>query len=672
MCRYLLLSPSLCLHPPSHPPPHALARTHPLTRSHGRQGIITAAQLLVPEPVTCGSAPPTLLYLMRSELLRRLAPVRLAGAGAGEARDATGAEKAVLEKVESLTPNERGDDRRGGERQDRESRQACHVVVIRREKGLPRGIANVQEFEFAVAGEAERYGCTIAKHLGDGPLLDQLLTFSNASVVVGAHGAGLSNLLVLPPRSLVLELMPMMPQVNLCYMDLAVKLGLRYSFVPHPDAHMEGKEFEANVAQVQRQLQLFPPVGGRPRWETRAVWLGQLGRQRGIEAATREEEEDEEALWQVLYADLHDYGRKHGRFPHKVEADTSPALKELSKWTRAQLIAHSGGRLRLARRQKLEAIGFLEGTESFYLARLQAAKPKKLEIADWPWAVGRVAPGARGQPDAGRRRAVRGRTVIMAAAIGYTLADFRRFIIPLRKVYDGSVVLFSSPRGAALELCRAQGVQLRELPEESSIGVRANRFVGYDQVCAGYDWCLAVDFRDVLFQSDPFQLLPGGQYELILTQEFSAIRIRDCPHNRKWLGSCWGYDWVESVGHESIICSGTIMGTPLGFQMLRTAMLAEMAVSASKGEACTARDQGHLNYIYLTHKLDHSVVLLEQQGRGIFNTVGYITPKSDIVKHLNKQGLVANYDGVVSPVIHQYDRFPELRPLVETLTRSTS
>ncbi len=259
------------------------------------------------------------------------------------------------------------------------------------------------------------------------------------------------------------------------------------------------------------------------------------------------------------------------------------------------------------------------------------------------------------------------RTVVMAAAMGYNLVDFERFIIPLRKVYDGAVVLFGSPRGASMELCRAQGVQLRDLPKESSIGVRANRFVGYEQVCSEYDWCLGVDFRDVFFQSNPFQSMPNGNYELILTHEFKNIHIKDCPYNRGWLGSCWGDAWVKGVGHENIICSGTIMGTPLGFQMLRTAMLAEMALSASKGRSCTARDQGHLNYIYLSHKLDHSVVHMQEQGHGIFNTVGYITPRSDIVKHLDEDGLIKNYNGVISPVVHQYDRFPELGPLIETL-----
>ena len=262
--------------------------------------------------------------------------------------------------------------------------------------------------------------------------------------------------------------------------------------------------------------------------------------------------------------------------------------------------------------------------------------------------------------------------MVIAAAMGYGLEDYRRFLVPLRKVYKGAVVLFSDARGDALALCQALSAQVRELPLESALGVRGNRYVGYDQVCADYDACLATDFRDVVFQDDPFSALPGGfgvegGYQLVLTQEYAAVRIRDCKHNRNWLGTCWGYDWVDSIAENGIICSGTILGTPAGFRLLRKVMLAEMAVSASKGPACTARDQGHLNYVYLTHKLAHERVFVEQQGRGIMNTVGYI-PEKDIGRHLNAEGLVVNYDASVSPVVHQYDRFPQLAPLVYRLS----
>ena len=50
-----------------------------------------------------------------------------------------------------------------------------------------------------------------------------------------------------------------------------------------------------------------------------------------------------------------------------------------------------------------------------------------------------------------------------------------------------------------------------------------------------------------------------------------------------------------------------------------------------------------------------------------FHTRRYITPRESIGEHVNGQGLVVNTDGTVSPVVHQYDRFPQLEALAQCL-----
>ena len=50
-----------------------------------------------------------------------------------------------------------------------------------------------------------------------------------------------------------------------------------------------------------------------------------------------------------------------------------------------------------------------------------------------------------------------------------------------------------------------------------------------------------------------------------------------------------------------------------------------------------------------------------------FHTHRYITPRASIGEHVNGQGLVVNADGTVSPVVHQYDRFPQLEALAQCL-----
>lgn len=62
----------------------------------------------------------------------------------------------------------------------------------------------------------------VVEFLGDGSIFSQLDTFSTASMIVGPHGAGLSNIVVSPLHTPVLEIGPI--QCPTCYLNLAVKV----------------------------------------------------------------------------------------------------------------------------------------------------------------------------------------------------------------------------------------------------------------------------------------------------------------------------------------------------------------------------------------------------------------------------------------------------------------
>ena len=259
-------------------------------------------------------------------------------------------------------------------------------------------------------------------------------------------------------------------------------------------------------------------------------------------------------------------------------------------------------------------------------------------------------------------------TVVLAAALNYGIGEFVKFIVPLRRVYSGDVVLFvsNSVDDDVAALCAKHEVETRGLPTGSRLGVKGDRFEGYTKVCEAYDWCFATDFRDVFFQADPFASTPDG-YDLVLQEEFASLTIKTCPYNSNWIKTCWGTAFLDSIGTKTPICSGTIMGTPRGLEALKKAMFLEME-HTKRVKGCTARDQGHLNYIYHAGKLPVPV-LVQPRGRGIVNTVGSITPRDTIGEYLNDEGRVKNDDGSISAVVHQYDRFPLLKSLLSDFIR---
>tara|TARA_X000000368_G_scaffold380117_1_gene335690 strand:+ start:2207 stop:7276 length:5070 start_codon:yes stop_codon:yes gene_type:complete len=263
------------------------------------------------------------------------------------------------------------------------------------------------------------------------------------------------------------------------------------------------------------------------------------------------------------------------------------------------------------------------------------------------------------------------KNVVMAAALGYGLQDFQNFILPLRAVSDDDIVLFVADEISkeTKDLCNRYGVTTRKLPTGSRLGVKGNRYIGYAEICQNYHWCFATDFRDVFFQDNPFKSIPVA-YDLILSEEFHTVSISKCPYNSKWIQSCWGDSVLSEIGFNVPICSGTILGNSKGFQTLKESMLTEMQTT-SKTTGCEARDQGHLNYLYYTQKIKVNI-LVQPRGKGIVNTIGYITPRNTISQYLNVNGNVVNDNGIISPVVHQYDRFPEVVSALKALLLKAS
>lgn len=73
--------------------------------------------------------------------------------------------------------------------------------------------------------------------------------FATSPVIVGPHGAGLSNLAVAPPGTTVVEFIVSGKAINLCYMTLSIKLGLHYHAVTDPTSG-HAKPMTVDVAKV--------------------------------------------------------------------------------------------------------------------------------------------------------------------------------------------------------------------------------------------------------------------------------------------------------------------------------------------------------------------------------------------------------------------------------------
>jgi len=125
-----------------------------------------------------------------------------------------------------------------------------------------REVVNSEELRAALQKDFSNLRVRVFDSAGM-PVREQILLFSRAVAVVGAHGAGLSNVIFAPPGGVVLELLPEMLQrasVHMIFWHLSASVGHRHAsyIVPHnlmtSDNSTALHNFRVPVPDVVRHL----------------------------------------------------------------------------------------------------------------------------------------------------------------------------------------------------------------------------------------------------------------------------------------------------------------------------------------------------------------------------------------------------------------------------------
>ncbi|KAI8608653.1 hypothetical protein BC830DRAFT_1210163 [Chytriomyces sp. MP71] len=111
------------------------------------------------------------------------------------------------------------------------------VVYVAR-KGKTRAFPNEDAL---VVYLRNRFGARLVVHTGTEALEEQVRMFAQARVVVGNHGAGLTNYVFTRPGRAALVMVPMHPHVEFCFSHLVAALsGRSYVVTEIPGAHYYG------------------------------------------------------------------------------------------------------------------------------------------------------------------------------------------------------------------------------------------------------------------------------------------------------------------------------------------------------------------------------------------------------------------------------------------------
>ncbi len=174
-----------------------------------------------------------------------------------------------------------------------------------------------------------------------------------------------------------------------------------------------------------------------------------------------------------------------------------------------------------------------------------------------------------------------------------------------------------------------------------------------------YRCVLLSDSRDVVFQGNPFSEVNPDILN-VFEQDPSVIYGHEDDFyggvDTKWTGKMFGEEIVRALNGKRVICAGTIMGSPSVLMNYLSHMEREILSHTSH----TIDQSIHNKLIYLDLPTNYCKIHSNLSGT-------ILTLHATDTKNYEVQQQHVKVDGKVVPVLHQYDRIPQLESLFTEL-----
>lgn len=250
-------------------------------------------------------------------------------------------------------------------------------------------------------------------------------------------------------------------------------------------------------------------------------------------------------------------------------------------------------------------------------------------------------------------------------AMGCTLLPYRylRFRLAGRKIWPGHPRLarfhtrYAAWINALPGLSPATKLTLRARVVRHIVDPNTRRFIEFHlalgHVLPTYDRVLLSDLRDVVFQSNPFDLISGDGIVYGLEDERETLGSQWA--NSTWLTQVGGSRLLTELAAERISCVGVVLASGrvmADYLRLLVETLTQPGINIANYHGA---DTGAHNIVVRRGRLPNAQFADFSAG-GILNMHGL--PESHI--RWTDDGLLCDARGRPFAVIHQYDRHPAL------------
>jgi len=255
--------------------------------------------------------------------------------------------------------------------------------------------------------------------------------------------------------------------------------------------------------------------------------------------------------------------------------------------------------------------------------------------------------------------------VVIGLVTNYDFGKIAPFLNSLAATaYQGCVVLYVSNLSRdTLRTIQAYGVETRPAAAflKRNMDQQLTRYLMYFDFLSGYkhalNFVMFSDVRDVIFQADPSGITQSKTPGFHVFLESADVPIDRDGSNLRWLHDAYGQDVASIIGAMPICCSGITMGDHAGMLGYTGMMIDEMR-QQSGGMRIRGVDQGIHNFILWMRR--PALAVIHQNADHVL-TLGVGTQASYGIV----EDMVTAAAGHIPPIVHQWDRHPELVQLVK-------
>ena len=236
------------------------------------------------------------------------------------------------------------------------------------------------------------------------------------------------------------------------------------------------------------------------------------------------------------------------------------------------------------------------------------------------------------------------------------ISNFSRVVhrnLPLKIAYRLWLLLLQT--GVKLNLAGFEQIQ-RDATAAWIHPICSRHFFGFDylSVNSNYRCVFLADSRDILFQDNPFDRVDPDVLNVFEHDPVLSFGLKNIE--TEWVNRVLGASFLNKLEGKVALCCGTTMGSPE--VILKYLGLMEQEILLHRFNVIDQVIHNKLAYL----DLPKSFVKVHSNFSGLVLTLGEMS--EDAYEVVDRQ---VKLNGEIVPVLHQYDRVPNLNAMIEQM-----